>query len=124
MVFEIHDVELPVWIERRDQRCGHRHEGQKHENAESPRGRAVAEEAAPAFLPQAALAQRAHALRREHHGQSKREPRAQRHAVTMSGSRAARTRSRGSATPTSRSATRLPVTTRVLAISAVAVTSR
>src|SRR6267378_1960035 len=123
MVFEIYDVELPVWIERREQRCGHRHEGQKHEDAESPRGGAVAEEAAPAFLPQAALAQRAHALRREHHGQCKREPRAQRHAVTMSGS-PARTRSRGSATPRSRSATRLPVTTRVLAIRAVAVTSR
>src|SRR6267142_5832674 len=123
MVFEMYDVELPVWIERRDQRCGHRHDGQKRQDAEPPRGGGVPEEATPAFLPQSALAQRADALRREHHGQSKGEPRAQCHAVTMSSSRAARTRSRGSATPRSRSAMRLPATTMVLAISAVAVTS-
>src|SRR6267154_5890795 len=123
MVREVHDVQLLVRIERRDERRRQRDDDQEREDAETPGRGAVPEKAPPPFLPHAALAQEADQLGRQDQGDDQREPRAERHAVTTSTSAVARTRRRGSASPKRMSASRLPVTTRTLAINAVPVTT-
>src|SRR5712691_10426537 len=119
----MHDVELLVRVERRDEGRGQRDEHQEREDPESPRRRAVAKEAAPALVPHRAVAERPDQLGRHDQRDTQREPRAQRHAVRASASASARTRSRGSAMPTRMSASRLPATTTVLATNALAVTT-
>src|SRR6185295_15158782 len=123
MVREVHDVQLLVRIEWCDEWRRQRDDDQECEDAETPGRGPVPEKTPPPFLPHATLAQEADELCRHDQGDEQREPRAEGHAVTTSTSVVARTRRRGSASPKRMSASRLPVTTRTLAINAVPVTT-
>src|SRR6266699_3245817 len=119
MVLEVHDVQLLVRIVRCDERCRQRDDDQECEDAETPGRGPVAKKAPPPLVPHGTMAQDADELGRHDQGDEQREPSAERHAVTTSTSVGARTRRRGSAMPTSMSASRLPATTTTLAINAV-----
>src|SRR6266516_171392 len=127
LIREVHDVDLPVRLERGDQRCGQGDDDQKCENAEAPGGRADPEKPPPRAPPllqsQGAMAQHADHFRRDDERDEQREPVAERHTVAISTSAPAWTRNRGSAMPSKMSASRLPARTTVLAIKALAVTS-
>src|SRR6266513_3006820 len=123
MVLEVHDVQRLVRIERCDERRRQRDEDQEQEDRETPGRGPVPKKAPPAFLAHGAMAQDADELGRHDQGDEQREPCAERHAVTTSTSRVARTRRRGSASPNRMSASRLPATTTTLAINAVPVTT-
>src|SRR2546427_12696569 len=109
------DAERPVRIEGGEQRRREGDEDQKREDPEAPGRRAEPEEAPPPVLPHGAMPQGADDFRRDDEGDEQREPVAERHAVTISASAAASTRSRGSGRPSRRSASGVPATTTVRA---------
>src|SRR2546430_10192756 len=102
------DVELLVGIKGSDDWRRQRDEDQKRQDAGAARGRPVAEEAAPALAAQSALSQDADGFGRDDERDEQCQPVAERHPVATSTSASARTRRRGSATPSRMSASRLP----------------